>query len=176
MNFTAIDWIIVAGYLGVSMVVGIIGKRYIGNVSHYLVAGRELGVFVGIATLAATEIGTITYMYNGELGYKYGFASFVAALISGLVMIVVGRTGFVISRFHHIIDKTLGVPPPDLQNCHQAGVRARYRHEPLQTPEFAFIRVGMFESVTADNFYGVVGANHVARQPYFAVSAAPHAA
>ncbi len=78
MNFAAIDWVIVAGYLALSMVVGIIGKRYIGNVSHYLVAGRELGIYVGIATLAATEIGTITYMYNGELGYKYGFAAFAA--------------------------------------------------------------------------------------------------
>jgi len=108
VNFATIDWIIVAGYLAVSMAVGIIGKRYIGNVSHYLVAGRELGVFVGIATLAATEIGTITYMYNGELGYKYGFAAFAAALISGLVMIIVGRTGFVISRFRQL--KLMTVP------------------------------------------------------------------
>ena len=90
------------------MVVGIIGKRYIGNVSHYLVAGRELGIYVGIATLAATEIGTITYMYNGELGYKYGFAAFAAALVSGLVMIIVGRTGFVISRFRAL--KLMTVP------------------------------------------------------------------
>ena len=90
------------------MVVGILGKRYIGNVSHYLVAGRELGIYVGIATLAATEIGTITYMYNGELGYKYGFAAFAAALVSGLVMIIVGRTGFVISRFRAL--KLMTVP------------------------------------------------------------------
>jgi solute:Na+ symporter, SSS family len=48
--------------------VGLIGKRFVGNVSHYLVAGRELGLYVGIATLAATEIGTITFMYNGEFG------------------------------------------------------------------------------------------------------------
>ena len=108
MNFAAIDWVIVAGYLALSMVVGIIGKRYIGNVSHYLVAGRELGIYVGIATLAATEIGTITYMYNGELGYKYGFAAFAAALVSGLVMIIVGRTGFVISRFRAL--KLMTVP------------------------------------------------------------------
>lgn len=108
MNFAAIDWVIVAGYLALSMVVGIIGKRYIGNVSHFLVAGRELGIYVGIATLAATEIGTITYMYNGELGYKYGFAAFAAALVSGLVMIVVGRTGFVISRFRAL--KLMTVP------------------------------------------------------------------
>jgi len=37
----------------------------IGSVSHYLVAGRELGV-PGIATLAATEIGTITFMYTAS--------------------------------------------------------------------------------------------------------------
>src|SRR2546427_2684214 len=90
------------------MVVGIIGKRYIGNVSHFLVAGRELGLYIGIATLAATEIGTITYMYNGEWGYKYGFASFAAAAISGLVMIFVGRTGFIISRFREL--KLMTVP------------------------------------------------------------------
>ena len=63
--------------------IGLLGKKYIGNVSHYLVAGRELGTYAGIATLAATEIGTITFMYNGELGYRYGFAAFAAALISG---------------------------------------------------------------------------------------------
>lgn len=108
MNFAAIDWIIVVGYLAVSLAVGIIGKRYIGSVAHYLVAGRELGLYVGIATLAATEIGTITYMYNGELGYKYGFAAFAAALVSGLVMIFVGRTGFVISRFREL--KLMTVP------------------------------------------------------------------
>src|SRR5438034_1850150 len=90
------------------MVVGILGKRYIGNVSHYLVAGRELGIYVGIATLAATEIGTITYMYNGECGDKHGFAAFAAALVSGLVMIIVGRTGFVISRFRAL--KLMTVP------------------------------------------------------------------
>jgi SSS family solute:Na+ symporter len=84
------------------------GKKYIGNVSHYLVAGRELGTYAGIATLAATEIGTITFMYNGELGYKYGFAAFAAALISGLVMIIVGRTGLVVERFRAL--KLMTVP------------------------------------------------------------------
>jgi SSS family solute:Na+ symporter len=108
MDFTTVDWIIVIGYLIISVAVGLIGKRFVGNVSHYLVAGRELGVYVGIATLAATEIGTITFMYNGELGYKYGFAAFATALISGLVMIIVGRTGFIISRFRQL--KLMTVP------------------------------------------------------------------
>jgi SSS family solute:Na+ symporter len=103
MTFTTLDWIIVAAYLLISVCAGLIGKRFIGgSVAHYLVAGREMGTFLGIATLAATEIGTITYMYNAELGYRYGFAAFAAALISGLVMIIVGRTGFVISRFREM--------------------------------------------------------------------------
>jgi SSS family solute:Na+ symporter len=108
MNFTALDWIIVIGYLIASVSVGLIGKRYVGSVSHYLVAGRELGLYLGIATLAATEIGTITFMYNAELGYKYGFAAFAAAMISGVVMIIVGRTGFIISRFREL--KLMTVP------------------------------------------------------------------
>jgi len=108
MNFTIIDWVIVISYLLVSVSIGLIGKRYVGNISHYLVAGRELGLYIGIATLAATEIGTITFMYNGEFGYKYGFAAFAAALISGLVMIFVGRTGFIISRFREL--KLMTVP------------------------------------------------------------------
>jgi len=102
MNFAPVDWIIVAGYLTLSVAIGLFGKRYIGNVAHYLVEGRELGTFIGIATLAATEIGTITFMYNGELGYRYGFSAFAAALISGVVMIIVGRTGFIISRFREL--------------------------------------------------------------------------
>ena len=86
MHFAAIDWLIVVVYLAASVAIGLLGKKYIGSVSHYLVAGRELGTHAGIATLAATEIGTITFMYNAELGYRYGFAAFAAALISGIVM------------------------------------------------------------------------------------------
>lgn len=108
MTFTSLDWIIVIGYLILSVAIGMIGRRYIGSVAHYLVAGRELGVFIGIATLAATEIGTITFMYNAELGYRYGFAPFVAALISGLVMVIIGRTGFVITRLRSM--KLMTVP------------------------------------------------------------------
>jgi solute:Na+ symporter, SSS family len=102
VNFTSLDWMIVIAYLVTTMGIGIIGRRYIGDVSHYLVAGRELGLYVGIATLAATEIGTITFMYYAEFGYKAGFAAFAAALISGVAMIIVGRTGLIIRRFREL--------------------------------------------------------------------------
>ncbi len=98
MNFHLIDWIIVVFYLAATLGAGIYGKRYVFGVSQFLVAGRKLGPHVGIATLAATEIGTITFMYYAELGFKTGFASFVNGLIAGLVMIVIGRTGFIVRR------------------------------------------------------------------------------
>ncbi len=108
MNFADIDWVIVVLYLALSLGIGILGKKFVGDLTHFLVAGRELGVYVGIATLAATEIGTITYMYMAELGYKAGFAAFAAALISGGSMIVIGRTGFIVSRFRDL--KLMTVP------------------------------------------------------------------
>jgi len=108
VNFAAIDWVIVVAYLALSLFIGVLAKRFVGNLSDFLVAGRELGVHVGIATLAATEIGTITFMYFAELGYKAGFAAFCTAAISGIVMIIVGRTGFVISRLRAM--KLMTVP------------------------------------------------------------------
>jgi solute:Na+ symporter, SSS family len=108
VNFAAIDWVIVVAYLVGSLLIGVLAKRYVGNLTDFLVAGRELGLHVGIATLAATEIGTITFMYFAELGYKAGFAAFCTAAISGVVMIIVGRTGLIISRFRDL--KLMTVP------------------------------------------------------------------
>lgn len=102
MNFHLIDWIIVVFYLAATFGAGIYGKRYAFGVSQFLVAGRKLGPHVGIATLAATEIGTITFMYYAELGFKTGFASFVNGLIAGVVMIVIGRTGFIVKRLRNM--------------------------------------------------------------------------
>src|SRR5437879_1140864 len=98
MHFTILDWAIILVYLLGTLFAGLQGRKYISGVSEFLVAGRELGTFIGIGTLAATEIGTITFMYYAELGYKTGFASFVNGLIAGGVMIFIGLTGFMVRR------------------------------------------------------------------------------
>jgi len=100
--FSALDWTIILIYLLLSMGAGLYGKRYIAGLSDFLVAGREVGLYLGISTLAATEIGTITFMYYAELGYKTGFASFINGLVAGCVMIVIGRTGFIIKRLREL--------------------------------------------------------------------------
>lgn len=98
MHFHLLDWVIVIAYLLGTMAAGLYGKKYVSGLSDFLVAGRQLGTFIGVATLAATEIGTITFMYYAELGYKTGFASFINGLVAGAVMIFIGRTGFIIRR------------------------------------------------------------------------------
>jgi SSS family solute:Na+ symporter len=102
VNFTALDWGIVGVYLALTLAAGLAGRKYITSAADFLLAGRHLGKFIGIATLAATEIGTITFMYYAELGYKTGFASFVNGLIAGAVMIFLGASGFMIFRLRDL--------------------------------------------------------------------------
>src|SRR5262252_8287407 len=101
-HFSALDWIIVVTYLGATLATGLYGRKFVGGIADFLVAGRELGTFLAVATLAATEIGTITFMYYAELGYKTGFASFINGLVAGCVMIFIGRTGFIIRRLRDL--------------------------------------------------------------------------
>src|SRR3972149_6150615 len=90
----AIDGSIVGLYLVVTMVAGVMVRKYVGKVEHFLVAGREVNVFLGIASLAATEFGVVTCMYTAEAGYKYGFAGATPGIITALAMFFVGVTGF----------------------------------------------------------------------------------
>ncbi len=98
MYFTRLDWTIIVIYLAGSLAAGLYGKKYVSGIAAFLVAGRELGVPLGIATLTATEIGTISFMYYAQLGYKTGFASFITSLVMGAVMIFMGQTGFIVRR------------------------------------------------------------------------------
>ena len=68
-NF-AIDGSIVGLYLLATMVAGLMVRKYVGKVEHFLVAGREMNVYLGIASLAATEFGIVTCMYTAQNGYK----------------------------------------------------------------------------------------------------------
>jgi solute:Na+ symporter, SSS family len=92
----AIDGSIVGLYLLVTMAAGLAMRRYITSVDDFLVAGREMDVFLGIASLAATEFGIVTCMYAAQNGYLYGFAGATPGILMAIAMYVVGVTGFCI--------------------------------------------------------------------------------
>ena len=98
MNFSLIDWIILVVYLASTVYVGIWVKRYVQDLSGYIVAGRKIKTSLGIATFTATELGTVTFVYFGELGYVTGFACFVIGLLALVAYTFVGRTGFIIEK------------------------------------------------------------------------------
>lgn len=89
-----VDGSIVGLYLVATMVAGIMVRKYVGKVEHFLVAGREVNVYLGIASLAATEFGVITCMYTAEAGYKYGFSGAIPGVLQALAMFFVGVSGF----------------------------------------------------------------------------------
>jgi len=94
-NFSwLVDGSIVGLYLVITMVAGLMVRKYVGKVEHFLVAGREMNVFLGIASLAATEFGIVTCMYTAQAGYEFGFAGATPGILQALAMLVIGVTGF----------------------------------------------------------------------------------
>lgn len=89
-----VDGSIVGLYLVVTMAAGLLVRRYVGKVEHFLVAGREMNVFLGIASLAATEFGIVTCMYTAQAGYEYGFSGATPGILQALAMFIIGITGF----------------------------------------------------------------------------------
>src|SRR5262245_38503223 len=83
-------------YLLITMAAGIMMRRYVGKVEHFLVAGREMNVYLGIASLAATEFGIVSCMYAAQNGYEKGFAGMTPGILNAIAMFGVGLTGFCI--------------------------------------------------------------------------------
>ena len=102
MNFHLLDWIILTGYLLVTIFIGIRAKRYVEDMEGYFVAGRRVKVALGSATLIATEIGIVTFMYLAELGYVTGFSGFVMGIIGVVGYMVIGSTGFIVSGLRRL--------------------------------------------------------------------------
>ena len=55
-----------------------------------------MDVYLGIASLAATEFGIVTCMYAAQNGFEKGFAGATPGILMALAMLIVGLTGFCI--------------------------------------------------------------------------------
>jgi SSS family solute:Na+ symporter len=107
-SFTRADWAIVILYPMISLGIGLYVRKFIRNMSDFVVAGRGLGVCLGIATMTGTELGLVTVMYCAQKGFTGGFSAFHIALAAGAVTFVVGATGFFVYRLRDL--KVLTIP------------------------------------------------------------------
>ena len=95
-TFSFLDGSIVGVYLIATMAAGIMVRKYVGKVEDFLVAGREMNLYLGIASLAATEFGIVTCMYTAQNGYDKGFSGATPGILYAISMAFVGITGFCI--------------------------------------------------------------------------------
>ncbi len=95
-NFGTIDWIIVLTYICIPVVIGVLVRKYITQLSDFIVAGRSLRLFIAIATMTGTELGLVTVMYNAELGFLHGWSAFHVAVIETVCILAIGLTGFIV--------------------------------------------------------------------------------
>jgi SSS family solute:Na+ symporter len=96
MTLGTLDWTIVAIYMIGCVCAGVWMRRYVRGVDDFAVAGREMDVNLGVASLAATEVGIVTLMYTAQMGFTNGFAGATPGVLIALAMFLVGLTGFVI--------------------------------------------------------------------------------
>lgn len=96
MTLTLFDWTIIVVYLAGCLFAGLWMRRFVSGVEDFAIAGREMNVNLGIASLAATELGLVTIMYTAQLGYEKGFAGASIGVLMAAAFWIVGRTGFII--------------------------------------------------------------------------------
>ena len=93
-----VDGSIVGLYLLATMIAGIMVRKYVAKVEHFIVAGREMNVYLGIASLAATEFGIVTAMYTAQAAYTRGFSGAIPGICQAVAMFAIGYTGFCVKK------------------------------------------------------------------------------
>ena len=107
MYLSILDIVIILIYVLFIFFAGSIVQKKIKGIDEYLVAGRSMGVNLGLVSLMCTEIGMITYVYYAELGYKAGFVGLMVAIPVMIAFIILGKTGFIIKPLVEMKIKTL---------------------------------------------------------------------
>ena len=56
LGFALLDYAIVAVYLGLTLCIGLLARRYVVGMAGYLVAGRSLGTALSVAAMIGSEL------------------------------------------------------------------------------------------------------------------------
>lgn len=103
-----LDWLLCASYIALISFIAYRARYASSSVTDFLVAGRTITPFLGVASLAGTELGLITVMYNAQKGFTTGFAALHIAIIAGVMTYVIGKTGFIVAPLRRL--KVLTIP------------------------------------------------------------------
>lgn len=95
-NFGPADWAIVIVFLVASVIAGMWAMRYIRDMEDYVVAGRSVRTYLGVASMIAAELGLVTVMYSAQKGFTTGFSAFAIAALSAIAGFIVGQTGLIV--------------------------------------------------------------------------------
>lgn len=103
-----LTWIIIIFFLLLCLILGVwVSKGKDEKVDDFLVAGRKIKSFWGLATLSSTEMGLVTAVYFSQEAYENGFVALVTAVIAAFTMWLIGKTGFVIKKLRELEIRTV---------------------------------------------------------------------
>lgn len=92
MRLIAVDWVVIVVFICLISLVGVLASRKVrGQKEQLLVAGRNLGLYVMIASVVAGEWGAITMVYQAEAGYENGLSAILLGVCAiGSVVAAMG--------------------------------------------------------------------------------------
>ena len=104
---TTFDYCIVLIYIGSVFYLGLKYRDRSSDFSNFMIAGRKVGLSLGVATMLGTELGLITVMYNAQTGFNDFFAAFHIGLFALVVTLFIGITGVVVVKLRELKVKSI---------------------------------------------------------------------
>lgn len=108
MNLNLINWLIFLGLFVGLISMSFLLRRFVKGVADFLVAGRNVGRYLGLESDSMAGLGAITILAMWQMNYKSGFVGQWWYLLVPLAATVVALTGWGIYRFRQTRSMTLG--------------------------------------------------------------------
>ncbi|MCP4250063.1 MAG: hypothetical protein GY778_23725 [bacterium] len=108
MELRALDWVIIFGYLAITIGGALYLRRYVTGVATFLVAGRKVRKFLLTSTGSSTEVGIIAVVMMAQEAYVTGPVALSFPIIAVASLMLMGLTGFCVYRLRQTRAITLG--------------------------------------------------------------------
>jgi SSS family solute:Na+ symporter len=108
MNFSVLDWTIFVSLFILLTGMSFFLKKFAKGVAGFLVAGRNVGRYLGLESDSMAGLGAVTILAMWQMNYNSGFVGLLWYLLIPSVSALVALTGFAIYRFRQTRVMTLG--------------------------------------------------------------------